>query len=102
MIGATTERWTFTVEQQGRDWDGKLTWTRTAGIEVDEQTARDMYRKAIREGLPNHLRAPRLTRVTRTTVDEQPTVVNCPRGGQCPPDCPRTIHTGCRHLQEHR
>ncbi|OCB44731.1 hypothetical protein A5721_18855 [Mycobacterium vulneris] len=102
MIGDTTESWTYTVEMQIRDWDGKPTWTRTPGIEVTEQTARDMYRQAIRDGLPAHLRAPRLTHVVRTIIDEQPTIVNCPRGGQCPPDCPRTIHTGCRHLQEHQ
>ncbi|MCP3810805.1 hypothetical protein NLX62_00360 [Mycobacteriaceae bacterium Msp059] len=70
MIGDTTETWTYTVEMQIHDWDGKPAWTRTPGIEVTEHTAREAYRQAIRDGLPNHLRAPRLTHVVRTIIDE--------------------------------
>lgn len=103
MIGDTTETWTYTVEMQIRDWDGKPTWTRTPGIEVTEQTARDMYRQAIRDGLPAHLRAPRLTRVVRTIVDEDPAdrhpdgaCVRCQRY----PDQPHGLD--CPHAWEHR
>lgn len=101
MIGDTTETWTYTAEMLIRDWDGKPVWTRTPGIEVDEHTAREAYRQAIRDGLPAHLRAPRVTRVIRTTIDEPDTATTCPRGGQCPNDCGRTP-IGCHHTREPR
>lgn len=70
MIGDTTETWTFTVEQNVRvGVFGLLEWHRTAGVEVDEHTARRFYEQALR-GLPDHLRAPRLTRITREIVAE--------------------------------
>jgi hypothetical protein len=104
MIGDTTEAWTYSVEMQIRDWDGSLTWTRTPGIEVTEQTARDMYRQAIRDGLPAHLRAPRLTRVVRTIVDEPDTADRHPDGAcvrcQRYPDQPHALD--CPHAREPR
>lgn len=78
MIGQTTETWTFTYELRSRDINGEPAWMRSGGIEVDEHTARDMYRKAVTEGLPDHMRAPRLTRVVRTIMDEP----RCRRCGQ--------------------
>lgn len=105
MIGDMSITWTFTVEQRVRDIPGDEKWIRTLGIEVDEHTARDMYRKAIAEGLPEHLRAPRVTRVVRTIMDE-PRCRRCGQPDSAHGDRPEDGPTYCgwtrAMVQEHR